>query len=105
VQKWPVLTPAFPMTCTSKQLDPGKDWSLRLLSKNCDFLFLSFSLSKSNSVQNNKHSSMADEQVPVYYEDLALLETQFDEADRDICMFLPIHVMYIPAERNLTLIK
>ncbi|CAD0020908.1 unnamed protein product [Aureobasidium pullulans] len=27
---------------------------------------------------------MAEDQVPVYYEDLALLETQFDEVDREI---------------------
>ncbi|KAI5241734.1 nucleosome assembly protein family [Aureobasidium subglaciale] len=27
---------------------------------------------------------MAEEQIPVYYEDLALLETQFDEVDREI---------------------
>jgi hypothetical protein len=28
---------------------------------------------------------MAEEQVPVHYEDLALLETKFDEVDRQIC--------------------
>ena len=28
---------------------------------------------------------MAEDQVPVHYEDLALLETQFDEVDREIC--------------------
>lgn len=31
---------------------------------------------------------MAEDQVPVYYEDLALLETQFDEVDRQICTSL-----------------
>lgn len=33
---------------------------------------------------------MAEDQVPVYYEDLALLETQFDEVDREICTFFKI---------------
>lgn len=31
---------------------------------------------------------MAEEQLPVYYEDLAALEKQFDEVDREISSFL-----------------
>lgn len=32
--------------------------------------------------------TMAEEQLPVYYEDLAALEKQFDEVDREISSFL-----------------
>ena len=51
------------------------------LSKFCLF-FLSSLMSLPLKFNNTK---MADEQVPVHYEDLALLETKFDEVDRQIC--------------------
>lgn len=39
---------------------------------------------------------MAEDQAPVYYEDLALLETQFDEVDREICTSLNFHALLEP---------
>jgi hypothetical protein len=62
-------------------------WSLRQkgLPKFC--LFSGSSLIPLHLTSN--HINMADEQVPVHYEDLALLETKFDEVDRQICMPSP----------------
>lgn len=40
------------------------------------------------------HIKMADEQVPVHYEDLALLETKFDEVDRQICIQFSLYHSY-----------
>ena len=70
--------------------DPG-NWTLtdvvavelapKGLPKFC--LFILFSLT--SLLLAFIHITMADEQVPVHYEDLALLETKFDEVDRQIC--------------------